>query len=113
MQAQGALLVIPPDVLIARLDLPSRGSKTQSGQQSAISAPNQVAHLGATQGPITQVMIPLDQFIPKGRALCPFHPLENQRLQSSHRCLHRLSGVGSRTEFKTEPPTAILSQGRV
>jgi hypothetical protein len=31
MQAQGALLVIPPDVLIARLDLPSRGSKTQSG----------------------------------------------------------------------------------
>jgi hypothetical protein len=111
MQAGPALSVIPPDVLVTRLDLPSRGSKAQGRQKSPISAPNQVAHLGSAQGAVTQVMIALDQFIPQARNPAVLHPLEDQRLEGLGPFPHGLSGVGSRAQLEAPLTSAVLPQG--
>src|SRR5258708_3196996 len=99
MQAGPPLSVIPPDVLVAGLELPGRGAKAQSGQQSPVRAPNQVTHLGSAQRAVTQVMMPLDQFIPQTREALAFHLLEDQRLESVRAFPHGLAGVGGRSEL--------------
>src|ERR1017187_3924761 len=64
-QAAPPLPIIPANVSVAGLEVPGAGAKAQRRQQAAIPAPNQIAHLGAAQGAITQVMMPLDEFIPQ------------------------------------------------
>ena len=41
--------LIPPDELIAQLDLPGAGPEPQRGQKPAVGAPNQVTHFGRVQ----------------------------------------------------------------
>ena len=56
-------------IMIARLDLPGASAKSQGSQQPAIGAANPIPHLRAAQGAVSQIMVPLDEFVPPIRLI--------------------------------------------
>ena len=59
-----ALLGCPSDIAVAWGDFPCRGAVTEGGQELALGAEDEVAHLSAGKRLVPQIMIALDQLVP-------------------------------------------------
>ena len=55
----------PADELIARGGLPGRGGEAEHGQRLAVVGTHEVAHLGAGQGVVAEIVIARDEGVPQ------------------------------------------------
>ena len=58
-----ALLMSPSDIAVSRGTLPGTGAKSEQGQ-GLLSGADKITQLRPGQGFVSQVMIPMNEFIP-------------------------------------------------
>ena len=60
-----AELRCPSDEVIARRELPGGGGEAEHGQRPAVSVMDGVAHLGADQGLVAEIVVAGDELVPE------------------------------------------------
>ena len=76
----------PADELIARGGLPGRGAEAEHGQRLAVVGTHEVAHLGAGQGVVAEIVIARDEGVPQPSLGAAGDGLDAQRAHRLQRC---------------------------
>ena len=101
-----ALFKGPADVPVPGRHLPSGGAEAQCGHE-AIAGVDEIAHLGSWKRFVPEVMVSLDQFVPKSGTSSPPHDRERQFSKGTGREANRFSRLRSRCQTGSDASVSV------